>query len=84
METIGILITGGLAGWIAGTLIRGAGYGLVLNIVVGAFAGWTIAANFTVLAAGSLRTLMVVGALAIVLGASPTGLSVQGKANYLI
>lgn len=39
METIGILITGGIAGWIAGTLIRGAGYGLVLNIVVGIIGG---------------------------------------------
>ena len=39
METIGILITGGIAGWIAGTLIRGAGYGLVLNIVIGIIGG---------------------------------------------
>lgn len=53
METIGILITGGIAGWIAGTLIRGAGYGLVLNIVVGIIGG---------LIGGKLLDLLDIGA----------------------
>ncbi len=35
MELLALLITGALAGWIAGTLIRGKGYGLVINIVIG-------------------------------------------------
>ncbi len=39
MEVIGLILIGGLAGWIAGTLIRGAGYGLVINIVVGVIGG---------------------------------------------
>lgn len=39
MEVIGLIVIGGLAGWIAGTLVRGAGYGLVLNIVVGVIGG---------------------------------------------
>ena len=29
------LIVGGIAGWLAGHLVRGAGYGLVGNIVLG-------------------------------------------------
>ena len=39
MEVIGLIVIGGLAGWIAGTLVRGAGYGLVINIVVGVIGG---------------------------------------------
>ncbi|HKL49983.1 MAG TPA: GlsB/YeaQ/YmgE family stress response membrane protein, partial [Wenzhouxiangellaceae bacterium] len=32
---LGILIIGGLAGWIAGLLVKGRGQGIVMNIVVG-------------------------------------------------
>ncbi len=32
---LGALIIGGLAGWIAGLLVKGRGQGLILNIVVG-------------------------------------------------
>ncbi len=32
---LGVLIIGGLAGWIAGLLVKGKGQGLVMNIVVG-------------------------------------------------
>lgn len=32
---IAMLILGGLAGWITGLLMRGGGYGLVINIVLG-------------------------------------------------
>jgi uncharacterized membrane protein YeaQ/YmgE (transglycosylase-associated protein family) len=39
MEVVGLIVTGGLAGWIAGTLLRGAGYGLVVNIVIGVVGG---------------------------------------------
>lgn len=35
MEVVGLLSTGALAGWTAGFLMRGAGYGLVVNIAVG-------------------------------------------------
>lgn len=38
------LIVGGIAGWLAGVLVKGGGYGLigdiVLGIVGGVFAGW--------------------------------------------
>ncbi|HSA80918.1 MAG TPA: GlsB/YeaQ/YmgE family stress response membrane protein [Geminicoccaceae bacterium] len=39
MEVAGLIVTGGLAGWIASTLLRGAGYGLVVNIVIGVVGG---------------------------------------------
>ena len=39
LEFAGLLVTGALAGWIAGTLLRGAGYGLVVNIVIGVVDG---------------------------------------------
>jgi len=32
---LGFIIIGGLAGWLAGLLVRGKGHGIVLNIVVG-------------------------------------------------
>ena len=32
-------MTGGLAGWIAARLVRGAGYGLVVNVIVGIIGG---------------------------------------------
>lgn len=30
------LLIGGLAGWLAGLLVRGAGFGLLVNILIGA------------------------------------------------
>ena len=32
---LGALIIGGLAGWVAGLLVKGRGQGILLNIVVG-------------------------------------------------
>lgn len=32
---LGALIIGGLAGWVAGLLVKGSGQGILLNIVVG-------------------------------------------------
>lgn len=39
MELIALIVTGGLAGWIAGKLLRGEGYGFVINVVVGVIGG---------------------------------------------
>jgi uncharacterized membrane protein YeaQ/YmgE (transglycosylase-associated protein family) len=36
---VAIIVTGGLAGWIAARLISGAGYGLVINVIVGIIGG---------------------------------------------
>jgi uncharacterized membrane protein YeaQ/YmgE (transglycosylase-associated protein family) len=41
-----LLIVGAIAGWLAGTLVKGAGFGLVGNIVIGilgaAVASWLL------------------------------------------
>lgn len=39
MEVVGLLITGGLAGWLAGRLMRGEGFGVVVNVVLGVIGG---------------------------------------------
>jgi uncharacterized membrane protein YeaQ/YmgE (transglycosylase-associated protein family) len=39
VEVVGLIVTGALAGWIAATLLRGSGYGLVVNIVIGVVGG---------------------------------------------
>jgi len=44
MSLLYSLLVGGVAGWIAGKLMRGGGFGVILNIVLGiiggAVAGW--------------------------------------------
>jgi len=35
MGIIAALIIGGIAGWLAGLIVRGAGFGLIGNIVIG-------------------------------------------------
>lgn len=40
MHLLWILIIGGIAGWIAGKLMRGDGYGVILDIILGIVGGW--------------------------------------------
>ncbi len=40
MDIIGTLIIGGVAGWLAGLLLKGSGYGILLDIVVGVIGGF--------------------------------------------
>lgn len=35
MEIVWWLIVGGLAGWVAGLIMRGGGFGIIANIVIG-------------------------------------------------
>jgi uncharacterized membrane protein YeaQ/YmgE (transglycosylase-associated protein family) len=46
MSIIAALIIGGIAGWLAGKIVRGAGFGLIGNIVIGIIgallAGWLL------------------------------------------
>lgn len=45
MELLIFLIIGGIAGWIAGLIYRGDGFGIVGNIlvgIVGSFVGWLV------------------------------------------
>ena len=69
---LGILIIGGLAGWIAGLLVKGRGQCIVMNIIVGiigAFIGTWVFDFFGIAAGGTIGNLIVaiVGA-AILLG----------------
>lgn len=65
------LAIGGVAGWVAGKLMRGGGFGLVGNIVVGivgAFlGGWLFGMAGFSIAAGLLGTLIkaVIGAIVL-------------------
>ena len=46
MGIIAALIIGGIAGWLAGLIVRGAGFGVLGNIVIGIIgallAGWLL------------------------------------------
>ncbi|MEM7024306.1 MAG: GlsB/YeaQ/YmgE family stress response membrane protein [Pseudomonadota bacterium] len=39
LEAFAIILTGGLAGWIAARLVQGSGFGLVINVIVGIIGG---------------------------------------------
>jgi uncharacterized membrane protein YeaQ/YmgE (transglycosylase-associated protein family) len=74
LETLLIwLIVGALAGWIAGAVVRGGGFGLVGDIVVGivgAFiAGWLFPRLGFSLATGILGTILeaAIGAILLLL-----------------
>lgn len=70
-----MLVIGAIAGWLAGLIVRGVGFGLVGNIVVGIvgalIAGWLlpglnlgltgIAASIIYAAIGAIILLVVVG-----------------------
>ena len=34
------LLIGGIAGWLAGKVMRGAGYGVIIDIILGVIGGW--------------------------------------------
>jgi uncharacterized membrane protein YeaQ/YmgE (transglycosylase-associated protein family) len=67
------LVIGAIAGWLAGMLVKGYGFGLVSNIVVGiagAFiAGWLLPKIGFVIAGGILATIVnaVIGAVILLL-----------------
>ncbi|MDT8438582.1 MAG: GlsB/YeaQ/YmgE family stress response membrane protein [Wenzhouxiangellaceae bacterium] len=59
---LGVLLIGGIAGWIAGLLVKGKGHGIVMNIVVGivgAFIGTWVFDFFGLHAGGMLGNLMI-------------------------
>lgn len=40
MSWIWTLIIGGIAGWLAGKIMRGDGFGIFIDIIVGVIGGW--------------------------------------------
>jgi len=67
MNLLWSLLIGGIAGWLAGRLMKGGGYGLLINILLGLLGGFVGDLVFGLL---GLRTTNLVGnLLAAVVGA---------------
>jgi uncharacterized membrane protein YeaQ/YmgE (transglycosylase-associated protein family) len=71
MDVIWLLLIGLIAGWLAGQLMRGGGYGVVGDIVVGivgSFLGGYIFRALGLSASGMLGTIIVatIGAMVLV------------------
>jgi uncharacterized membrane protein YeaQ/YmgE (transglycosylase-associated protein family) len=71
MSIIAALVIGAVAGWLAGKIVRGAGFGLIGNIVIGMLgalvAGWLLPQLHVELASGTLGAILnaTVGAVII-------------------
>jgi uncharacterized membrane protein YeaQ/YmgE (transglycosylase-associated protein family) len=71
MGIIAALIIGGIAGWLAGLIVRGAGFGLIGNIVIGIIgallAGWLLPRLGVSLGVGWVRDIInaTIGAVII-------------------
>jgi uncharacterized membrane protein YeaQ/YmgE (transglycosylase-associated protein family) len=71
MSILAALVIGAIAGWLAGLIVRGAGFGLLGNIVVGIIgalvAGWLLPKLGVVLASGTLGSILdaTVGAVIV-------------------
>jgi uncharacterized membrane protein YeaQ/YmgE (transglycosylase-associated protein family) len=71
MSIIAALIIGGIAGWLAGLIVRGAGFGLIGNLVVGIIgallAGWLLPQLGVNLGVGWVRDIInaTIGAVII-------------------
>ena len=71
MGIIAALIIGAIAGWLAGKIVRGAGFGLLGNIVIGIIgallAGWLLPQLGVGLGAGWIRDIVnaTIGAVII-------------------
>jgi len=71
MGIIAALIIGAIAGWLAGKIVRGAGFGLIGNIVIGIIgallAGWLLPQLGVSLGVGWVREIVnaTIGAVII-------------------
>ena len=71
MGIIAALIIGAIAGWLAGKIVRGAGFGLIGNIVIGIIgallAGWLLPQLGVGLGTGWIRDIInaTIGAVII-------------------
>lgn len=71
MGIIAALIIGAIAGWLAGLIVRGAGFGLIGNIIIGMigalFAGWLLPQLHVEVAAGRVGQIVdaTIGAVII-------------------
>jgi uncharacterized membrane protein YeaQ/YmgE (transglycosylase-associated protein family) len=67
MGTIETVLIGGLAGWLAGKVMRGQGYGALVNILLGLVGGFVGGLAFGVL---GIHTHEVLGRIACAFGGS--------------
>jgi uncharacterized membrane protein YeaQ/YmgE (transglycosylase-associated protein family) len=71
MGIIAALIIGAIAGWLAGLIVRGAGFGLIGNIVIGIIgalvAGWLLPQLGVSLGSGTARDIInaTIGAVVV-------------------
>ncbi len=71
MSILAALLIGAIAGWLAGLIVRGAGFGLIGNIVIGIIgalvAGWLLPKLNVTLATGTLGSILdaTVGAVIV-------------------
>ena len=71
MGIIAALVIGGIAGWLAGLIVRGAGFGLLGNVVIGIIgallASWLLPQLGVHLGAGWVRDIInaTIGAVII-------------------
>jgi uncharacterized membrane protein YeaQ/YmgE (transglycosylase-associated protein family) len=71
MSLIAALIIGAIAGWLAGKIVHGAGFGLIGNIVIGIIgalvAGWLLPQLGVSLGSGTVRDIInaTIGAVVV-------------------
>ena len=71
MSIIAAIVIGAVTGWLAGLIVRGAGFGLIGNIVIGILgalvASWILPQLGVMLAAGTLGRILdaTIGAIII-------------------
>jgi uncharacterized membrane protein YeaQ/YmgE (transglycosylase-associated protein family) len=71
MGILAALVIGAIAGWLAGLIVRGAGFGLIGNIVIGIIgalvAGWLLPQLHIALASGTLGSIVdaTIGAVVV-------------------
>jgi uncharacterized membrane protein YeaQ/YmgE (transglycosylase-associated protein family) len=71
MGIVAALIIGGIAGWLAGLIVRGAGFGVIGNIVIGIIgalvAGWLLPQLGVSLGSGTVRDIInaTIGAVVV-------------------
>jgi len=71
LHLIGALIIGGIAGWLAGLIMKGGGFGLIVDIIVGIVGGfvggWLASVLHIQVGSGLISSLIVAVIGAVVL-----------------
>jgi len=85
MSILTLLIVGLVAGWLAGLVVRGSGFGVVGDIVIGiigaVIGGWVLSLSGLAVSYGFIGTIIVaaIGAIILVLIVR----LISGRAGYI-